>query len=234
MSNGLVIITGASRGLGRALCELMVGRGDQVVGVSRGPAEFTHANYTHVEADVGDEASVVGLFNGLRQRAPVRTVINNAGIALSRPAMLTTAKAFEDVLRTNLVGAFVVSREAMKAMKRGKAGRIINISSINVPLASAGGAAYNTAKAGLETLARTLAWEVGAVEDITINSIGVSIVAESGMAAGLSEKALADKTCHLSRPAQLQPAEILHVVDFLASPAAANITGQTIYFGGVG
>lgn len=233
MSDGLVIITGASRGLGRALCELMTGRGDQVVGVSRGPADFSHSGYTHVEADVGDEASVVALFNGLRQLAPVHTVINNAGIALSRPAMLTTAKAFEDVLRTNLVGAFLVSREAMKAMKRSKAGRIVNISSINVPLASAGGAAYNTAKAGLETLARTLAWEVAPGEDITINSIGVSIVADSGMAAGLSEKALADKISRLSRPALLQPAEVLHAVDFLASPAAANITGQTIYFGGV-
>lgn len=233
MSDGLVIVTGASRGLGRALCELMTGRGDHVVGVSRGPSEFFHSAYTHIEADVGDEAAVVALFNGLRQGAPVRAVINNAGISLSRPAILTTAKAFEDVLRTNLVGAFLVSREAMKAMKRMKAGRIINISSINVPLASAGGAAYNTAKAGLETLARTLAWEVGPGEDITINSIGVSIVADSGMVAGLSDKALADKTSRLSRPALLQPAEVLHAVDFLVSPAAVNITGQTIYFGGM-
>lgn len=232
MTTGLVIVTGASRGIGRGLCEMMAGRGDEVVGVSRGPSEFAHANYTHVQADVGDEASVVGLFNGLRGRSPVRTVVNNAGASLVRPSLLTSAKAFDDVLRINLVGAFLVSREAMKAMKRTRSGRIINITSISVPLASAGRVAYTASKAGLETLARTLSKEVGPAEDITINSIGISHTGDAGMAEELSPKARAEMTQQLSRPAALQPAEVLHALDFLASPAAANITGQTIYFGG--
>ena len=137
-----------------------------------------------------------------------------------------------DSLETNLVGAFTVLRETIKHMMRAKRGRIVNISSINVPLGSVGGALYNASKAGLENLGHTLAREIGAA-DITVNTIGLSLVAGSGMAADLSDKALADKQAGLIRPDPITTEEIAHAIDFFASDAARNITNQIVYFGGV-
>jgi 3-oxoacyl-[acyl-carrier protein] reductase len=164
--------------------------------------------------------------------ARIDLVVNNAGLALSRLALLTSAAEFASVIRVNLVGAFIVSREAIRLMKRTRFGRIVNFSSINVPLASSGGAAYNAAKAGLENLAITLSREC-AQDDITINSIGLSLVAGSGMVEGLNSVALAEKQSALIKPDLIEITEIIHAIEFFAAPDARNITGQTVYFGGV-
>lgn len=233
MNGAVSLVTGASRGLGRALCELMVTRGDTVVGVSRGESSLVSPLYHHMIADISQEAEVVALFSAVRAIGPVSLLVNNAGRSLSRPALFTSAEAFNAVIGTNLLGTFIVSREAVKGMKRHRYGRIVNITSINVRLASAGAAAYNASKAALETLGRTLSNEIPAAEDITVNSLGVSLVDDTGMAGELSEAALAQKRVQLSRPAFLDVAEILAAIDFFASPQAKNITGQTLYFGGV-
>ena len=107
------------------------------------------------------------------------------------------------------------------------------MTSINVPMASVGGVAYNASKAGLDAMMRTLVNEIGPAEDITLNALGLSLVAQSGMVEGLSEAALVAKVSRLPKPALLEVAEIIHALDFLAAPEARNITGQTLYFGGV-
>src|ERR1700755_812742 len=110
MSRPAIIVTGASRGLGQMICRILAERGSAVVGVSRSKPDFSHENYSHREADVSDEASVVALFQALKSEGLVlSTLINNAGVSLARPALFTGAKSFEDLLRINLIGAFLMA-----------------------------------------------------------------------------------------------------------------------------
>lgn len=233
VSHRTTVITGSGRGIGRDIATYLIERGDAVIGCSRGGSQLSHAKYRHFCTDVSDEVSVRKMFSEIASEfGRVDLVINNAGLALSRPALLTSAAEFASIIQVNLIGAFIVSREAIRLMKRTRFGRIVNFSSINVPLASSGGAAYSAAKAGLENLAITLSREC-AKDDITINSVGVSLVAGSGMVKELSAAALTEKQSALIKSALIEITEIIHVIEFFAAPDARNITGQTVYFGGV-
>lgn len=228
-----LLITGASRGLGRALAEIYAHAGHRVFGCARGDSDFVHENYRHFIADITDEAAVRGQFKEIvAADGRVDVLVNNAGLALSRPAMLTTTPEAEELLRTNVLGAFSVMRETIKHMKRTRRGRIVNMSSINVPLGSYGGAIYNASKAALENLAHTLSREV-AGDDITINTLGLSLVTDTGMTDELDEKALKEKQAGLIKPGRIEVSEITHAIDFLISEQARHITNQIIYFGGV-
>lgn len=228
-----ILITGASRSIGRALAARYANAGHRVFGCARGASDFVHDNYTHIEADITDEAAVRDVFKAVVDAgATIDLLINNAGITQAKPALLTGSAEAAGILETNLTGAFTVLREAIKHMMRAKQGRIVNFSSINVPLGSVGGALYNASKAGLENLGHTLAREIGKA-DITINTLGLSLVEGSGMAEGLADKALAEKQAELIKPDLIDIDEIAHAVDFFASDAARNITNQVVYFGGV-
>jgi 3-oxoacyl-[acyl-carrier protein] reductase len=230
----VVLVTGSSRGVGRGLVEALIAEGDCVYGCSRSSEQpLVHERYRHLSVDVANEAAVRTMLNEIvTAHGRLDVVVNNAGVSLSRLALFTPASDFLRVLEANLVGAFIVMRESIRFMKRAKFGRIINFSSINVPLASVGGASYNASKAALENLCITLSREC-ADDDITINCIGLSLVGESGMVDALSEEALAAKQQQLIKPSLLSVEDVLHAVNFFASPNARNITGQTIYFGGV-
>lgn len=227
------LITGASRGVGRMLAEWGVARGRRVIGVARGPSDLEHPLYRHAQLDVADEAAVRALFVALaRERERVEVLINNAGVTLNRPALLTGAAEARQLLDVNVIGAFLMAREAAKAMARARFGRIIFISSINAPLGSIGGALYNASKAAVENLTCTLAREF-AGQGVTVNALGLSMVAGSGMVEGLSERALVEKRAALIKPDDIGIAEIAHAVDFLAADQAGAITNQALYFGGV-
>lgn len=227
------LITGASRGVGRMLAEWGVAQGRRVIGVARGPSDLDHPLYRHAQLDVADEAAARALFVALaRERERVEVLINNAGVTLNRPALLTGGAEAQRLLNVNVLGAFLMAREAAKAMARARFGRIIFISSINAPLGSVGGALYNASKAAVENLTCTLAREFAA-QGITVNALGLSMVAGSGMVEGLSERALAEKRAALIKPDDLGVAEIAHAVDFFADDRAGSVTNQVLYFGGV-
>lgn len=229
----LILITGASRGIGKSLVAHFIAQGDQVIGVSRSASEFSHADYTHETLDIGDEDAVKKLFARIRTEfSPLYGVINNAGTAPAVPALLTNVGHFQSALSTNVVGSFLISREALKLMRKSGRGRIVNFSSINVPLQSAGGVAYNASKAALENIAGTLSNEVGDA-DITLNTIGISLVRDTGMFDGLSEQALTDKQEQLSKPKPVSAGDIAHAVEFFLSEQAGGITNQILYFGGI-
>ena len=228
-----LLITGASHGLGRALAETYAKAGHRVFGCGRSNSDLIHENYRHIIADINDDDTVRGLFKEIVAAGGlVDVLINNAGLTLSRPAMLTTTPEAEKIMRTNVLGAFAVMRETIKHMKRTRHGRIINISSINVPLGSTGGAVYNASKAALENLGHTLSREV-ARDDITLNTIGLSVVANTGMTDELNDKSLKEKQAGLVKPKLIDVTEITHTIDFIISEEARNITNQIIYFGGV-
>lgn len=233
MNRQIILITGSSRGIGRQLAEHYAGQGHMVFGCSRGRPDFVHDRYCHITADVADESSVLALFSEISRSARhLDLLVNNAGLAMSRYALLTGESEAERVIRANFLGAFLVMREAIKLMKRRGFGRIVNFSSVNVPLGSAGSAIYSASKASLEHLGYTLSREI-ASDNITINTIGLSLVAGSGMGEALNAEALRDKQRSLLKPALLDISEIVHVIDFFASVKTSNITNQILYFGGV-
>jgi 3-oxoacyl-[acyl-carrier protein] reductase len=229
-----VVITGSRQGIGRALSEHYLGRGCEVYGISRKPSDLNHAKYRHFEADVGDGARVRAVLQEIDAASPqgLRLVVNNAGIALSRLAIMTDGEAARAVLDTNVLGAFNVMREATKIMMRRGFGRVVNISSIEAVLASQGAAIYAASKTALEKLTEAFAWEA-AKADLTFNVIGVSLFAATGMASGLDQRALDAKARQLSKPEMMKVEELAHAIDFLASPLSSKITNQTLYFGGV-
>lgn len=228
-----MLITGTSRGLGKALAERFLQTGRVVYGCSRQISSIDHDRYKHFVVDVGDEQSVVSMLKAIAaSKVPLNLLINNAGLTQASLGILTRVENALDILRTNLLGTFLVSRETLKLMQRQRYGRIVNFSSINVPLGSVGSALYNASKAGVEAMAKTLTRESGSA-DITINTLGLSLVANSGMLDSLGPKALAAKQDALLKPKVLEVEEVMHAINFFASPLARNISCQTLYFGGV-
>ena len=234
MSNvSCVMITGTSRGLGAALAQAYLSAGEQVLGCSRGAATIAHANYRHYNVDVSDELSIANMFTDMREKKFVpRLLVNNAALAQMKLTTFTSAQSARDILDVNLLGTFLVCREMLKLMQRHRFGRIVNLSSISVPLATVGNSLYNATKAGLDAMGHSLANECKTY-DITVNSIGLSHVANTGMADALNDTAIAAVQGLLMKPTWLTTSEIVAAMDCFASPDARNITGQVLYFGGV-
>lgn len=233
MVSDAILITGSSQGLGRALVESFLARGYFVYGCSRRPSTFIGERYRHFEVDVGDEAAVAAMFKEIAtNKMRLALVVNNAGLTQASLAILTRVADAENIIRTNLLGSFLVSRAAMKLMQRQRFGRIVNFSSINVPLGSTGSAVYNACKAGVDAMSKTLTRECQGL-DITINTLGLSVVANTGMVSALEPRALEEKKLGLVKRDLLSVDEIVHALVFLQSPMAKNISSQTIYFGGI-
>ena len=231
-SNGSLLVTGSSRGLGRLLAEAYLCMGKTVFGCSRNASTIEHQNYRHFVLDIADEVSIVAMFKEISLlKIRLDIVINNAGVTQSSLGILTGAKTAGEIINTNILGTFLVTREALRLMQRQRYGRIVNFSSINVPLGSIGSSLYNASKAAIESMARTLSRENTKV-DITINTIGLSVVDRTGMIDSLSPKALAEKQSLLIKPDLIKAEEIIHAINFFTSPLAKNISTQTIYFGG--
>lgn len=231
--NNSLLVTGSSRGLGKLLAEAYLSMGVTVFGCSRNASTIEHQNYRHFVLDIADEASIVSMVKEISLlKIRLDLVINNAGIAQSSLGILTSTKTVGEIINTNFLGTFLVIRESLKLMQRQRYGRIVNFSSINVPLASVGSSIYNASKAAIESMATTLSRE-NAKADITINTIGLSVADKTGMSDSLTLKSLAEKQRQLIKPDLIKVEEIIHAINFLASPLAKNICAQTIYFGGV-
>lgn len=227
------MITGTSRGLGAALVQAYLAAGEQVLGCSRGAATIAHANYRHYSVDVTDELSIANMFSDMRGKKLVpRLLVNNAALAQMKLTTFTSTQSARDILDVNLLGTFLVCREMLKLMQRHRFGRIVNLSSISVPLATVGNSLYNATKAGMDAMGHSLANECKTY-DITVNSIGLSHVANTGMADALNQAAIGALQVLLMKPKLLETSEIVAAIDFFASPDARNITGQVLYFGGV-
>lgn len=228
-----ILITGTSKGLGLALAQAYLDAGERVVGCSRGVSTISNINYHHHVIDVSNEVHVAGMFASIRQDKLVpRLLINNAAISQKSLSSFTNAQSAQELLRVNLFGAFLVSKEAILLMQRHRFGRIVNLTSINVPLASVGSSLYNASKAGLDALGHSLAAECKNY-DITVNSLGLSMVAHTGMTDALDATAIEAKCAPLLKPKMLETAEIVAAINFFAASESKNITGQQLYFGGV-
>jgi 3-oxoacyl-[acyl-carrier protein] reductase len=227
-----VLVTGATRGLGRALAEHCLAAGDEVIGCGRGPSSLSHERYTHHACDVTDAAAVSGLFAALKRQSPTLDVlINNAGVANMNAIALTPVEAARRIMETNFIAAFNFTREALRLMRGSGAARIVNISTVAVPLRLEGEAVYAASKSALETFTRIAAREV-APFGITCNAVGPCPV-ETALTASVPRAKIQAMVDAQAVRRWAVPADVTNVVDFFLRPESGMVTGQVIYLGGI-
>ncbi len=228
----LALVTGSRRGVGRLITEHFLQNGGSVAGFALGESTIDHLHYHHFQVDVGDPAAVQTGFAELKKVTDsVQIVVNNAAVLTSQYAMIMPPAAAQAMLNVNLMGAFMVSREASKMMRKRKWGRIINISSMAASLEPIGDSMYCASKAGLASMSNVMARELAPM-NVTCNTLAITAIA-TDMLAQLSQDKISEVIAELPIPRFAEPDDILNVVDFLASERSAYITAQTIYLGGV-
>ncbi|HZN35594.1 MAG TPA: SDR family oxidoreductase [Pirellulaceae bacterium] len=228
-----ILITGASRGLGRALAEHYVERGDAVVGCSRGPATLEHPQYSHVAADVTDEAAVQRLCDQVRERCGgLDVLLNNAGVGRMLPVALTPLATARRLVDVNFLGTFLLTHAAVRLLRHSPAGRIVNFTSIAVPLRLEGEAIYAAAKSAVETFTRVVAKELGPL-GITCNAVGPSPI-RTDLLRNVPEEKLQALIDRQAIRTWAEPQDVINIVDFFLKPESRHVTGQVLYLGGLG
>jgi 3-oxoacyl-[acyl-carrier protein] reductase len=228
----VMLITGARKGIGRALACHYLGSGYRVAGCSRQPTDLEADSYMHGQVDVRDEAAVRQFLAEVRDRwGGVRVLINNAGVAAMNHALLTPLATVRNVLETNVVGTFLFCREAAKILRAASHARIVNFSTIAVPLHLEGEAVYAASKAAVEMLTRVLARELAPL-GITCNAVGPTPI-DTDLLRGVPREKI-DRLVASQAIARLGRFEdVVNVIDFFLRPESDFVTGQVIYLGGV-
>lgn len=220
-----VLVTGGNRGIGRAIAEEFVAQGHRVAVTVRsgeGPA-----GTLSVIADVTDSASLDSAFAEVEEKlGPVEILVANAGITRDMLLLRMTDEDFEEVLNTNLTGAFRVVRRATKGMVKARFGRIILISSVVGLLGSAGQVNYSAAKSGLVGMARSITRELGS-RGITANVVSPGFI-ETDLTAVLSEEQQEQYRKNIPAGRFATTDEVARVVTWLASDDAGYISGAVI------
>jgi NAD(P)-dependent dehydrogenase (short-subunit alcohol dehydrogenase family) len=212
---GVALVTGGGRGIGKAIAERLAEDGFTVVTLGRTSGD--------VQANVGDSESVAAAFKQIREEhGPVLVLVNNAGERQDGLAIRMKAQQWEDVIDTNLNGAFHCIRQALDDMLSARWGRIVNISSVVAERANPGQSNYGAAKAGMLSLTRTVAREM-ARKGITCNAVTPGVI-ETDMTTDVADKLLAGVPAGRLG----QPEEVAHAVAFLCSEDAAYINGATL------
>jgi 3-oxoacyl-[acyl-carrier protein] reductase len=227
-----IMITGASRGIGKALAEHFLALGDTVIGVSRTESYIESDNYHHHLADVTEEADAKRVFTSVKkQLGALDVLINNAGIARMNAFALTPVSNVQEIMNTNFLGTFIFCQKAINLLRKSPNGRIINLSTVAVPLNLAGEAAYAASKSAVETLTRIMAKEIGSF-GITCNAIGPSPIATQ-LISGVGEEKI-NKLIQQQAIKQMAKVEdVTNIVDFYLHPNSRMVTGQILYLGGI-
>jgi 3-oxoacyl-[acyl-carrier protein] reductase len=227
----VALVTGARKGMGRFLAEHLVQQHYRVIGCSRQPSDLSTFGYEHVLADVTSEEQVVALVKHIRdQYGRLDVVINNAGIGIMNPVLLMPYGSAQSIFQTNFFGTLLVCRESIKLMMKHRWGRIVNFSTVAVPLDLEGEAVYAASKSAVETFTRILAREVGSY-GVTVNAVGPSPV-DTDLIRHVP-KAKMDALVERLAIKRLGTFEdVANVVDFFLRRESGGITGQVVYLGG--
>lgn len=228
----VVVITGTSKGIGRALALYYLNKNFVVAGCSRSSSSIDDENYRHFELDITDEKAVVSMIRAIKKEfKKIDILINNAGIASMNHILTTSNESISKLFNTNFLGTFLFTREVAKVMMKEKYGRVINFSTIAKPLRLEGEAVYAASKAAIESFTQTASKELSSF-NITVNAIGPTPIKTDLIKAVPKEKIedLLNKQT-IKRFGTFE--DIINVVDFFIDDRSSFITGQIIYLGGV-
>ena len=237
MEHETALVTGASRGIGRAVAEELAAAGARVVGTAttaagaRALEEALGGRAAGAALDLREPASVDALLAELAERKLAPSIlVNNAGLARDNLLLRMKDAEWDEVFAANLAGVFRLTRGCLKGMLRARAGRVISLSSVVAFTGNPGQANYAAAKAGLIGFTRALALEVGS-RGITVNCVAPGFI-DTDMTRGIAEERRAQLLQRIPLGRLGAPAEVAAAVRFLAGPEGAYITGQTLHVNG--
>lgn len=240
LNGQIALVTGASRGIGRAIAMALGAHGAKVVGTATSD-DGAHGVQTALAAagidgtglrlDVCEAAACSALISEVETRfGAISILVNNAGVTRDNLALRMSDGDWDQVLETNLKAVFRLSKLVMRGMMKARYGRIINITSVVGASGNAGQANYAAAKAGVAGLTRSLARELGS-RNITVNCVAPGFV-ETDMTKALSEAQREALLGQIALGRLGRPEEIAAAVSYLASPAAGYVTGSTLHVNG--
>jgi 3-oxoacyl-[acyl-carrier protein] reductase len=233
VSSRRVLVTGASRGIGAALAQRFLDRGDIVFGCGRSDAAISHERFTHYAADVADEAAVGRMCDDIRARAGgLDVLVNNAGVARMNALALTPPADARQVVETNVLGVFHLTHQGIRLLRKSPCARIVNVTTVAVPLRLEGEAIYAASKAAVESLTRITAREVGGL-GITCNAVGPTPI-RTDLIARVPSAKLDALIARQAIPDWATVDDVYNVIEFFLRPESRMITGQVVYLGGLG
>jgi len=240
LANEVALVTGASRGIGRAIAVELGQRGATVVGTATRESGAERIGQDLAEQgirgggrclDVTDRASVDAVVKEVAATyGPITVLVNNAGITRDNLLMRMKDSEWEQVIDTNLNAIFRVSRACIRGMMKAKHGRIINVASVVAATGNAGQANYAAAKAGMSGFGKSLARELGA-RGITVNTVAPGFI-DTDMTRNLPSEQRDRLLGQVPLGRFGDPQEVAYVCAFLAAPEAAYMTGQTLHVNG--
>ena len=239
MAGQVALVTGASRGIGRAIALDLARQGMAVIGTATTPAGAQAIGEAlaawpgsrGVCLNVNDAAGVESALDAiLKQHGALHVLVNNAGITRDTLSMRMKDDDWSAVLDTNLSAVFRLCRAVMRPMMKQRYGRIINITSVVGAIGNAGQANYAAAKAGVAGMTRSLARELGS-RNVTVNCVAPGFI-ETDMTASLPEPQQRALLSQIPLGHLGKPADIAHAVAYLASPQAGYVTGQELHVNG--
>jgi 3-oxoacyl-[acyl-carrier protein] reductase len=240
LANELALVTGASRGIGRAIALELGRRGARVIGTATsepGAQAIGEALAAEgitgrgVVLDVASQASVDACFKDLEAHEGTPSVlVNNAGVTRDGLLMRMSADDWSTVIETDLSAVYRTCKAVMRGMMKARRGRIVNIASVVGVMGNAGQANYAAAKAGMIGFSKSLAREVGS-RGITVNVVAPGFIV-TDMTDALGESARAALLAQVPLGRLGSPEDVAHAVAFLASPRAAYVTGETLHVNG--
>lgn len=225
----MIIVTGVSRGLGQAITERLIERGEEVIGLARNTSGL---KIKAIECDVSDYASVKNASKEVkRMKKPVKAFINAAGVASMNMAVTTDESTVQKLIQTNLVGTIYCCQLFAPIMLRQKQGSFINFSTIAVALALKGESVYAASKAGVESFSRTFAREM-ADFNVRVNCIAPGPI-RTDLLRGITDAQIEKITSQQVIQKQFQKSDVCDLVELLLDEKARSLSGQVLNVGGV-
>ena len=234
----VVLVTGASRGIGAAIADELAAQGATVIGTAttesgaQAIGERLAANGGHGRMlNVTDGAAIEALVEAIASEfGPVSILVNNAGITRDNLLMRMKDEDWQAILDTNLSSVYRTSKAVMRGMMKARKGRIVNIASVIGVTGNAGQSNYAAAKAGIIAFSKSLAKEIGS-RGVTVNVVAPGFI-DTDMTRALPDSAREALLSSIALGRLGAPADIARAVAFLAGPSAAYITGETLHVNG--